>query len=225
MATGQSILNLMESLSPELQLQSGENDVTKGLAILNASQDLLETLLAANPQVLGGAVGTVSTTANQEYTTFPSGVLRLDGLDLLDSNGAVIQPIFPTRQRGGHAYNKAGWAQLVGAGAGMAGRPAVYWTNGTRLYWGPTPDTVYTVRYYGFASASDITASGTFAYPDSAMLPLASLSVRIIRTGLDDPAGDVMSLAKDILNPYIDMVANFNRDGSHGLQYDYNHDT
>ena len=39
MATGQTILNLMEVLDRGLQLQSGESGVTLGLRAANASQE------------------------------------------------------------------------------------------------------------------------------------------------------------------------------------------
>ena len=67
MATGQTLLNIMEDLNGELQLQSGEVDVSKGLRALNAAQDLFETVLATyGREVLGGTYGTVTTTASTE---------------------------------------------------------------------------------------------------------------------------------------------------------------
>jgi hypothetical protein len=224
-ATGQSLLNIMEALSPELQLQSGETDVTKGLLILNAAQDIFETLIAQEPRCLGGAVGSVTTTNGQEYTTFPTGVLRIDGLDYVDpATNLPSYPLDAVGFRGGHRYRFPYWFSYVGSPV-TSGAPTLYWTNGTRIYWDPIPDATYTVRYYGFASAADITAGGTFTYPDAVMFPLASLAVRIIRAGLDDPTGDISSLAKDTLNPVVDMLASFNRDGSSGRRYDYSHDT
>lgn len=223
--TGQTLLDLMETLGPELLLQSGEADVTKGLLILNAAQDAFETLAAQYPQFLGGAVGTVVTVQNQEYTAFPTGLLRVDGLDMLDP--VTSRPAYPMtvkRQRGGHTYGSPWWWQYVSSSSTTA-KPSVYWTNGTRIYWDPVPDAVYTIRYYGWAAAADITASGTFAYPDVVALPIASLACKFIRTGLDDPTQDLMSIAKDSLSSTIDALGNFNRDGAHDLIYKYNHDT
>ncbi len=224
MATGQTILNLMEALSPELQLQPGETDVIKGLAILNAAQDMLETLVAQHPQVFGSQPANIVTVAATETTTYPSGYLRIDGIDWLDPT--TLLPGYSLdnrRQRGGHRVSNS-YAWLVGSSY-SSGRPSAYWTNGLLIYWDPIPDIVHTLRVYGFKSADDITASGTFAYPDAAMLPLASLAVRIIRAGLDDPTQDIQAMGKQTLDPYIDSISNFNRDGAHGLTYRYNHDT
>ena len=44
MATGQTVLDLMEVLAPELQLQSAEADVVKGLIVLNRAQSAFEML-------------------------------------------------------------------------------------------------------------------------------------------------------------------------------------
>lgn len=192
--------------------------------MLNAAQDILETLLAQHPEVFGGQVGTLSTTASQEYTTFPSGVLRIDGLDFLDAS--TLLPAYPLtvrRRRGGHRFNRPYWWTYTSTAS--EGRPTTYWTNGTRIYWDPVPEQVHSVRWYGFQSASDITASGTFAYPDSAMLPLAALAAKIIRSGLDDPTADIGSIAKDTLNTYVETISGFNRDGAHGLIYENYHDT
>lgn len=216
----------MEVLSPELQCQVGESDVVKGLLVLNAAQDILETLLAQHPQVLGSGLGTLTTTGGQEYTTFPSGVLRIDGLDFLDPTTLLpMYPLKPKRSRGGHRFSRPYWYPYL-ADPVVQGRPLTYWTNGVRIYWDPVPDTsLHSMRWYGFQTAVDITASGTFTYPDSAMLPLASLAVRIIRSGLDDPVTDIGAIAKDVLNTYIDTLSNFQRDGAHGYVYESGHDT
>ena len=73
MATGQTILNLMEALDRGLQLQSGESGVTLALRAANAAQDYLESLLALQPNSFLSSTGTVTTTADTETTTFPTG--------------------------------------------------------------------------------------------------------------------------------------------------------
>ena len=159
MATGQTVLDTMEVLFPEFRLQSGEADVTKGLVALNRAQDLFETHAAQYPDILGSAVDTVSTTSSQEYTTYPTGLLRLDGLDFIDpANSRVSYSLIPVKRRGGHVGGY-GWSwNLVSSSS--TGKPKVYWTNGTRIYWDPIPDGTHTIRYYGFAAASDIGACG-----------------------------------------------------------------
>src|SRR3990167_9038126 len=86
MATGQSLLDRMELLNQELQLQSGESDVTRGLTALNVAQDCFEARAAARPNIYGSTtpVGTVTTTVNTENTAFPTGLLRLDRLQYID---------------------------------------------------------------------------------------------------------------------------------------------
>ena len=66
MATGQTLLNLMEDLNSELQLQSGEANVAKGLRMLNAAQDMFESVLATYPLGKWGTTGTVTTTSSTE---------------------------------------------------------------------------------------------------------------------------------------------------------------
>lgn len=223
MATGQTILNMMEALAPELQLQSGEADVVKGLLILNAAQDAFESLCAQHPHVFGSGVGNITTSQNVEYTAYPTGLLRLDGLDMLDDDARPEYPLRNPKRRGGHRFNRPFWWDYISSTS--MGKPAVYWTNGLRIYWDPIPDDSYRLRYYGFIAAIDITATGTFTYPDAVMLPLASVAVRIIRTGLDDPIADIGQLSKDIIQPVVEMLAGFNRDGGQGYRYEYNHDT
>ncbi len=75
--TGQDLLDRMELLNQELQLQSGEVDVTRGLLALNVAQDYFEVLAAGRKNIAGGGtpVSTVSTAAGVESTNYPSGVL------------------------------------------------------------------------------------------------------------------------------------------------------
>ena len=84
MATGQSVLDLMEVMDRGLALQSRESGVTLGLRAVNAAQDFFESLLALQPNVMGSSVGTVTTAADTENTTFPSGLLRIDRLQFID---------------------------------------------------------------------------------------------------------------------------------------------
>lgn len=223
MATGQTILSMMEVLNQELQLQAGEADVTKGLVALNMAQDWFETQVSLEPEVFGGAVSTVSTTGSQEYTTYPGGLLRVDKLQLLDSNSRPQWDLVALEHAGDHT-NTATWPWNVLSSISQ-GAPRAYWADGTKIYWDPVPDTVYSVRYYGFASATDITASGTFTYSDIVMLPLASFAVRLLKLGIDDPSNDWAALASSVFGPVIQSLSNFRREGAKGLVYRYRHDT
>lgn len=222
--TGQSLLDYMEILFPEQQNQSGEADVTRSLLALNIAQDGFEALVAQEPKMLGGAVATLTTTANQEYSTYPAGLLRLDRLQYLDP--ATLRPAWNLdriHQPGDQAYPLLWPGNVISTATG--GRPLKYWENGSQIYWSPVPSGVYTIRYYGFTAAADITAGGTFAYPDIAAFPIASLAARIIKTGLDDNANDIEGLSKQFLTPTIDTMKKHNRDGAVPLQYRYVHRT
>ena len=223
MATGQSLLDLMEVLDRGLQLQSGETGVTFGLRALNASQDHLESLLALQPNVMGSTIGTVTTAASTEATTFPTGLLRIDRLQYIDAD--TSRPVWDLERVGpvGDHYASGGVYPSLQFDSTTSGRPVRYWTNGSNIYWDPLPDATHTVRYYGMKAASDITAGGTFAYPDIVMLPIVQFAVRMLRIGKDDEAGPVIDLGNQIFGPVIQTLARFNRDRAPGYDYRYTH--
>src|SRR5712671_4429690 len=133
MATGQSLLDIMEDLNAELQLQTGEGDVAKGLRAVNAAQDVVETVMATHARVGGSGSGTVVTAANTESTAYPVGLLRLDGLWLIDATtNRPAWKISPIRETGQHALNW-GWVTNL-ASTNLTGKPRGYWTNGTSIY-------------------------------------------------------------------------------------------
>jgi hypothetical protein len=219
MATGQSILDLMEVMDRGLQLQSGETGVTLALRAVNAAQDYFESLLALDPNVLGSTVGTVTTAASTETTTFPTGLLRVDRLQFIDPD--TSRPSWDLERVGytGDYYQASSQTYNVAT----AGRPVRYWTNGTNIYWDPLPDATHTVRYYGFKAASDLTAGGTFAYPDIALMPVATYAVKMMRVGKDDDIQGIMSTASEVFKPAIDALSRFNRDRPPGYDYRYTH--
>lgn len=226
--TGQTLLNYMEILFPELQLQTGESDVTKGLLALNIAQDGFEALVAQEPEIhcgtTAGVPGTVTTTQDQEYTTYPAGLLRLDRLQYISPVSSL--PMWNVERIETPGDHSISWPFALSTSSPLtSGVPVRYWENGTRIYWSPTPNTTHTIRYYGFVAAADITAAGTFTYPDVVALPVASLAVRIIKVGLDDEAGDVSGIAKAFLEPAIKTLANHNRDNARMLRYRYIHRT
>jgi hypothetical protein len=214
MATGQTLLDTMELLNQELQLQSGESDVTRGLVALNRAQDYFESM-AATRRILGSS--------GQEYTTFPSGVLRIDRLQILNSSNQPEIELTKLNRVGGHAVTREWPLNLLTSST--SGKPSAYWTNGTNIYWTPTPDGVYTVRWYGFQVASDISAGGTFAYPDIVILPIASFATQLMKMGVDDPAQDASGLATASFKAVLDSLSAFNRDGAVGFEYTMVHDT
>jgi hypothetical protein len=223
MATGQSLLDRMELLDPELQLQTGETDVTRGLLALNVAQDHFESVVAVRPNTLGGAYGTVATASSVEVTAFPTGVLRIDDLWMLD-NSLPSYKLDDLHVVGSHRQGASWFYNLVASGT-STGKPSAYWTNGSNIFWSPLPGAIYSVRWYGFQAAADITASGTFAYPDIVMLPMAVFATRILTIGLDDGQQDLNALAQETFAPVIDALSNFNRTGASGFNYERPHDT
>lgn len=215
--TGQTLLNVMELLNQELQLQTGEADQTRGLLALNVAQDYFESLAAQKKGILGSGVGTVTTSANTETTTYPTGLLRVDRLQLLNSSSKVEAELTKLKRVGGHALNLTWPLNLLTSTS--PGKPYAYWTNGSLIYWAPLPDTTYTIRWYGFQAAPDITAAGTFAYPDIVSFPLASFAVKLFKSGLDDPIQDISQIAFESFKSTLDALTNFDRDGASGLEY------
>jgi hypothetical protein len=222
-ATGQSMLDTMEVLDRGLQLQSGETGVTLALRALNASQDHFEALMALQPNVLGSSIGTVTTSASTESTAFPAGLVRLDRLQFIDPD--TSRPAWDLERVGpvGDHYTSRTSYPTIQFNTTTSGRPVRYWTNGTYIYWDPLPDATHTVRYYGMNSASDITAGGTFAYPDIVMLPIVTFAVKMLRTGKDDEVAPITEVGMQVFGPVIQSMSRFNRDRPPGYDYRYDH--
>jgi hypothetical protein len=223
MATGQSMLDTMELLDRGVQGQSGETGVTMGLRALNAAQDHFESLMALQPNALASSVATVTTTASTETTAFPTGVIRLDRLQFIDPD--TSRPAWDLERVGpvGDHYAQETTYPSVAFNTTTSGRPRRYYTNGTLIYWDPLPDATHTVRYYGLKVADDITASGTFAYPDMAALAVAQFAVKMLRTGKDDDVTSITEIGMQVFGPVIQSMSRFNRDRPPGYDYRYTH--
>jgi len=223
MATGQSVLDLMEVMDRGLQLQSGETGVTLGLRAVNAAQDYFESILALQPGVMGSTVGTVTTAASTEATTFPTGLLRLDRLQFIDPD--TSRPSWDLDRvgyTGDYFYSRLA-VPTVQFNNSTTGRPVRYWTDGSKIYWDPLPDATHTVRYYGFKAASALTASGTFAYPDIALMPVATYATKLLRVGKDDDLEGIIPTAQEVFRPAVEALTRFNRDRTPGYDYRYIH--
>jgi hypothetical protein len=220
MATGQSILNLMEVLDAELQLQPAESDVSRGLVALNAAQDYFESLAALRPKLMGSSAANVSTASGTETTAVPTTLLRIDRIQAL--NSVTSRPDYDLRkgQRAGGSIATT-WPYQI---AEQSGRPIQYWSNGVSIYWSPLPDAIYSMRVHGFYTASDITANGTFAYKDIVMLPLAAFAVKLLKAGVDDSPEALQGLAEQAFKPVLDTLSLFNRDGASGFEYTQPHE-
>ena len=186
--TIQTIMNRMMLADNQLALESGGDDVTRGLTAVNLAQDWFEMVAARYGKLLM-ITGSTSTTANQEYTTWPTTLKRLDSLWMLDSNSNPIYELDEVDVIGGHVPS-AGmpFPWMVLSGSVNPGRPDGFFPEGPggRIYWSPKPDAIYNLRVYGFYAASDYTAAAnTFAYPDEVALFIAPWATRAFRVGLD----------------------------------------
>lgn len=221
-ALGQNVLDLMELLNQELQLQPGEADVTRGLLAANAAQDFFESLASQHPDILGSQVGEFTTEAFVETISYPLGLLRLDRVILMKDATTAWWELKRPNKSGGHLLSNS-WPWNVVNTTG-AGKPYIYWTNGRTVYFNPIPDAAYTLRWHGFVAQENLTASGSFMYPDICMLPFATFAVRLMKSGVDDATQDLIQLASDTFNPVIDSMSNFNRDGAFPLIYTQVHE-
>lgn len=208
----------MELFNAELQNQTSEQDVSRSLIALNIAQDHFEAMVALQSKSFGGATGTLTQTASTETTAYPSGVLRLDRLQYLDpSTGRPQWDLSPLKRVGGHSPSQYWPYNLLVQS--VAGAPRAYFTDGTNIYWDPLPDTTNQVRWYGFKAAVDITAGGTFAYPDFCATPMSGFAARLMKSGLDDDASQIASLAEEFFGPAITLMSRFNRDRASDLEY------
>lgn len=215
--TGQDLLNRMELVNAELQLQSGEEDVTKGLVALNVAQDYFESLAAQKGKLRGSGTTTVNVSSGVESTAFPSTLLRLDRAQLIGEDGKPAGDLRKLHRTGGHATNAFWYLNLISSVG--TGKPHSYWTDGANIYWQPLPSGDHTVRLYGFFSATDITASGTFAYPDILAFPLAAFATKLVKIGLDDDAEALSTLSTETFTPVLNALNLFQRDGAVGYEY------
>lgn len=220
MAQGQKLLDLMELVDNELQNQSSEADVTRSLLALNVAQDYLESILAGYPKIKGDATGTVVTTASTETTAFPPGLLRLDRLQLLNSDSLPKHDVKPVHETGGHAY-QAHWPYqyYIVSATSTNGEPIAYYTDGKKIFWSPIPDDTYTVRWYGFQSATDITATGQVVYEDVFHFPLATFAAKLMALGKGDSPSELDAVAASTFGPAIRTLSNFQRDGAAPFEY------
>lgn len=223
MATGQTMLDLMEVMDRGLQLQSGETGVAKALVALNAAQDHFESILALEPNVHGSDIATLTTTASQEHTTYPSTLLRLDRMQYIDP--ATSRPGWDLDRVGAVGDHYQIGNPAFQASTTATGKPVRYWTNGSNIYWDPVPDAVHTIRYYGLVTASDISAAGTFSYPDMALMPMATFATKLLRVGKDDDPTGISELGAQVFGPVVQALGRFNRDRAPGYDYRYTHTT
>ena len=225
-----SIMSKMQVVDNELDVSVGGADETRCISALDMAQDAFESILANQPDTLG-TISTILTTANQEYTTWPTALMRLDTLWYMNTSVTPNQPAWEIeiiQDVGGQAQG-GNWPWF-GAGSGYApngfGQPAKAYTNRQYLFWTPIPDAIYTLRAYGLSEAADITARGeTFAYPNAVANPLAVYATRLMEMGIDDPSDELKALADEMFAPVINMLRQPTRQRPQSRQYSRVHTT
>ncbi len=222
--TYQEILDTMELLDQELQLQPSEADVSRALIAINRAVDYFEVELSKYPDILGDYNGNVVTAASTESTAFPSGLLRLDRLQLLGSDSLPLWDVTPIERTGGHRRGWR-WPYYIGLSTTSPGKPTGYYTDGRRIYWDPIPDAVHTIRWYGLRASPNAIADAMFPFPDQAALAIASFAASLMKIGLGDDLAEIGGLATQQFSKVIEGLDGFHRDGPSSYDYTYLHTT
>lgn len=185
--TLQTLFDRMMLYDNQLDLIAGGDDVARGLTATNLVQDWYE-LEAGRVADIHQTINTFTTTANVEFTTWPTNLLRADNFYLLDSNGNQLRELDPVDTIGGHRPGYP-WPMVdMETATVLPGAPWEFYgtQQGGLIFWNPTPNAVHTIRAYGLWAVADYTAAAnTFLYPDSVALALVPHAVEIIRVGLE----------------------------------------
>ena len=225
-----SILTKMQVLDNELDVSSGGADETRAISALDMAQDAFEAFIANHPGLLGTKTDTTTTTASTEATAWPSTLMRLDNMYLMNTSSTPNLPqweIEIIQDVGGHIPAGGAWPFGLYSTTPMGkGAPRKAFTDRANFYWQPLPDATYTVRLYGLFSKDEITSrSATFAYPDVVAVPMAAYAVRMMEMGIDDPSDELAALAEELYAPVINLLRQPTRQRAQARQYQYFHTT
>lgn len=199
------VLDIMTVFDNELQIGASQPQEQKALTALRMAQRHFESVAATFPGILP-TQSEISTVASQEYTVWPTALLRLDRLQNLTATGGVPlgDDLEWIVEAGGHVPYVP-WPIQQASIAARGGRPYGYTTlKHSRINWQGTPDAVYYIRVTGFHRATVFTKRGdTFQYPDSIADPMAAFAVRLINTGVAEDTRDLIGVASDIFTPVL----------------------
>lgn len=221
--TVSDLLDVMKLLNNELKVVAAGKDETRAILALSMAQHYFESIAASIPKVLQSTVN-VATTANQETTTWTSSLLRLDAMWLLDENSRPVRKLEKVDAVGGHVPSLP-WPLAVVSFA--SGGPFAYYGNMANFYWMGTPESVKSLRIYGFIEQSEFAArTSDFNYPKRTKLALADFAVKVLRIGLDDAGENSLDqLAVQIFTPLLRQLRKPDRSGPEGRHYDTYHST
>jgi len=194
----QTIFDQMMLHDNQLDLIQGGDDTRRGVTAVNMVQDWFEAVAARHKRVCQ-TISTLTTAANTESTVWPTALLRIDELWLLDAAGKQIRKLDPADDDGGHTPDMPWPLSGISASAPMAaGSPYGYYPTGPGgvILWDPLPDAIYTIRGYGLWAKDDYNdGRDTFLYPDTVALAIHPFAVLVLRSGLDRDQAAIRTLA------------------------------
>ena len=216
--TVQNIFDTVMALDNERALESGGDEVTRGIQVVLNVLKWLE----AEASNIEGCLTThnlLYTAANTETTDWPVRLARLDSLWYVDSNtGRPVYRIDPIQGIGNHIPGyKWPLSELIlsGSASTQTGKPAEYAASGPggQFYWAPLPDAEYWIRAYGLWMTTDTqiaAAADTFPYPSQLRLPFAAMCAQLFKTGLNRDLTEVQALASSTFRKALKGLAKFN---------------
>ena len=225
-----TLMTYMALFDPELELESDGIDEARAITAINLVQDWFEGIAAGQSEILQ-RYSTLTTTANTEVSSWPTGLLRLDGLWFVDTDqtpNLPMWPLDPIYETGGHRPSFS-WPETVIV-TSATGKPRRYYATGPhtagRIFWEPVPDAAHTIRYYGLIAASDYTIrTDVFAYPDPCADVFAQTAVKILRMGQDDQISELKLGAAAGLTMALNLCRSWWNDEAAPRHYADSHDT
>lgn len=224
MATVADLLALMPVFDNKLRVKNGDKDEARAVLALTTAQHYFEVVAATYQRVLGSTI-TVAPAASTETTTYPTSLLRLDSVWLLDSTTLLpIRRLKRIETSGGHAPSLPWPLQLVVQSS--VGSPLGYFANMENFFWLPLPDQAQTIRIYGLLEQAEfVDRESIFHYPLRTKAAIASFAVKILSTSVDDDTQSIDSLAASFFGPLLRGLKSFDRSEPHGRTYGEIHDT
>lgn len=219
------LLTAMSVLDNELDAVVGGVDETRAINALILAQHQFEILAAQYPKVFQTSAQTLAVAASTETTAFPSALLRLDALWLLDA--ATQRPVTKLKRItdiGAHVPALP-WPLSLSLATGT-GSPAAYYANTADFYWLPLPAGADTIRVYGMIAAAEfVSRDSLFTYPPQTRLPIAAFASKLLSIGVGDAKADLDGLAEETFRPLLKTQKKFDRSEPLSRDYTYAHST
>lgn len=226
----QTIFDRMMIFDNTLGLESGGDDVSRGLIVCDMVSDWME----AEAATIEGCLGThnlLYTAENTETTDWPERLLRLDSLWYIDaSTGRPVWELDPIQGVGNHVPGMT-WPLsemvLSGSAPNVAGKPKEYAATGPggQFYWVPMPDAEYWIRGYGLWSTINFeSADSIFPFPSTVSLPFSGMASYLMKIGLDRELTSIETFVRASLRPVLKGLKKFNKTMPDSRVYSEVHD-